>query len=308
MKKISMLSVSAFVILSLLGCGSSSSENDSDDANTQEEIKTVTGQFVDSNVSGLNYLCAPSLLSGLTNAHGEFTCNEGDSVEFSLGSYILGSVAVSAGIVRPADLYPDSPASALNVAQLLQSLDTDASDNIISIAENFVSLNGVEIALDDANFDELMGQALNIELVGEVDAQAHLDGVEIPEIGVETPEVAVDLAAIFLETTQYSVNTRGTITTRTFDANGNYTGFVTVNGREEQVAAGTSSIADGVITINRTTPMESEFVVTYMSHTDGEVILSSSMNGGDPFDTYFYTDEARRDLKMQEIQALLATQ
>ena len=298
MKKILMLSVSTFAILSLLGCGSSSSDNDSDDTNTQEKVKTVTGQFVDSNVSGLNYLCAPSLLSGLTNTHGEFTCNEGDSVEFSLGSYVLGSIAASAGIVRPADLHPDSPASALNVAQLLQSLDTDASDNIISIAENFVSLNDVEIALDDANFDELMGQALNIELVGEVDAQAHLDGVEILE-------EAVDLEALFLGTTQYSINAKGVATTRTFEADGTFSGTLTIPGQDVKDITGEYSIEGDIIYLTRLTPFSAEFVVTYISHIDGEMILSSIMNGGDAFDTYFYTDEARQDAKKQEIINLL---
>ena len=46
-------------------------------------------QFVDTYVSGLNYACS-SDIKGVTNEKGEYTCNVGDSVEFSIGSYVIG--------------------------------------------------------------------------------------------------------------------------------------------------------------------------------------------------------------------------
>jgi hypothetical protein len=44
---------------------------------------TTTGKFIDSQVKGLDYNCS-SGLSGVTNDAGEFTCNVGDSVSFSI--------------------------------------------------------------------------------------------------------------------------------------------------------------------------------------------------------------------------------
>ena len=113
------------VSISLVGCGGSTS------------TETVTGQFVDTYVSGLNYTCS-SGTTGVTNTDGEYTCNVGDTVEFSLGGYVLGSVTASSGIVTPEILYPSetdtiSP-EALNVAQLLQTLDDGTNEGIITIA------------------------------------------------------------------------------------------------------------------------------------------------------------------------------
>jgi len=153
--------------IALVGCGSDSTST-----------PTVTGQFVDTYVSGLNYACS-SGATGITNNMGEYTCNEGDRVEFSLGGYILGTAAASSGIVTPEDIQPDNPDAALNVAQLLQTLDTDPTDNIITIAENFTALDDVNITLDDANFDDLMETELEIALVTEEEAQTHLDEAEL---------------------------------------------------------------------------------------------------------------------------------
>ena len=159
--KLGLAAVAASI--SLVGCGSSSS--------TPAE---VTGQFVDTYVSGLNYACS-SGTSGITNNMGEYTCLEGDTVEFSLGGYILGSATASSGIVTPEDIQPDNADAALNVAQLLQSLDSDPTDDIISIDANFTALDDVNITLDDENFDTLIVDVIDVPLVTEEDAQNHLD-------------------------------------------------------------------------------------------------------------------------------------
>ena len=174
------LSVAAIVAsLSLVGCGSSSVENAIDEViNDVTGDATVTGQFVDTYVSGLNYSCT-SGTTGITNNMGEYTCLEGDTVEFSLGGYVLGSATASSGIVTPEDIQPNNPDAALNVAQLLQTLDTDPTDDIITIAENFTDLDDVTIALDDELFDDLMETELGVALVTEDEAQIHLDEAEL---------------------------------------------------------------------------------------------------------------------------------
>lgn len=157
-------------MISLVGCGGGSSDSSSID----DTLQTVTGQFVDTYVSGLNYACS-SGTTGITDNMGYYTCNEGDTVEFSLGDYLLGNATASAGIVTPETLYPDNPEAALNVAQLIQSLDTDSTDDIITIPEGFSDLDDVTVTPEDANFDALIEAELSVPLVSEEEAEAHLD-------------------------------------------------------------------------------------------------------------------------------------
>jgi len=72
-----LLALLLFLVLGVFGCGSSGS--------TPESPTIVTGQFVDSVVSGLKYTCS-SGRSGITNDNGEFSCQESDTVEFFIGN------------------------------------------------------------------------------------------------------------------------------------------------------------------------------------------------------------------------------
>jgi hypothetical protein len=155
----------------LLGCGGGGSSDPVAPA-------TVTGQFVDTYVAGLNYTCS-SGTTGITNSDGEYTCNVGDTVEFSLGGYMLGRTTASAGIVTPGTLYPDNEEAALNVAQLLQTLDNDSSDGIITIPDNFSGLDDVETSPTADNFDSVMESELGQSLVSEDDAQEHMEETEL---------------------------------------------------------------------------------------------------------------------------------
>ena len=167
--KLSLAALAASVLL--VGCGSSSST-------TEVTAETVTGQFVDTYVSGLNYSCS-SGTTGITDDEGYYTCNVGDTVEFSLGGYVLGSTTASEGYVTPETLYPDNPEAALNVAQVIQSLDTDPTDDIITIPENFTDLDDVTVTPEDENFDALIEDELSVPLVTDEEAQAHLDETEL---------------------------------------------------------------------------------------------------------------------------------
>jgi len=170
MKK-STIIISIATILTFFGCGGGSSSS--------TDNQTVTGNFRDTYVSGLTYKCS-SGKKDFTNANGEYTCNVGDTVEFLLGSYSLGTASASKGVVTPRTLYPGNIEAEVNVAQLLQSLDDKSDSEIITIPENFSGLNAVTVSPTDATFDATMTTTLAsletgaVTLVTEAHAIAHL--------------------------------------------------------------------------------------------------------------------------------------
>ncbi|WP_415405595.1 hypothetical protein ACLHDG_07585 [Sulfurovum sp. CS9] len=183
--KLSMAAIAASLVL--VNC-SSVEELAKEYADDESDYvsETFTGQFVDTYVKGLNYTCTGMLDgevnqltgSGVTNDKGEFTCNEGNLVEFSLGSYVIGSDhAWNNPIKSPYDMDLGSMTAIINLAQLLQTLDDHTTDGILTIPDNFTALDNVDIKLDDPDFDALMADALpNVTvLVSEEVAQAHLD-------------------------------------------------------------------------------------------------------------------------------------
>ena len=116
---------------------------------------TSTGVFVDAEVGGVGYRTQPSGLSGLTNAAGEFSYRNGDTVAFFVGGIVLGS-APATGVVTPAALAANAKPGAgvtaediaLNIALFLQSFDSDNNpDNGITIDD------GVATAATDTVFD-----------------------------------------------------------------------------------------------------------------------------------------------------------
>lgn len=84
-----------------------------------------TGIFVDSPVQGLGYTCAPSGLSGITNANGQYNFFPGDMVTFTLYGRAIGT-AVSAGPVVTAlsvfDATSLTDSQVVNLSQLLLTL------------------------------------------------------------------------------------------------------------------------------------------------------------------------------------------
>lgn len=172
MKKILSSGLAIGAMISLVGCGGGSSTS------ADAAAKEVTGQFIDAAVSGLNYACTVSGRDGFTNALGEYTCLEGDKVEFSLGGYFLGSATAAPGIVTPYDIQSDDTA-AVNVAQLLQTLDTNDTDDVITIPENFTALDNSTVELNATDFDAAIVDDLadlNVtKLVGEGQAQNSMD-------------------------------------------------------------------------------------------------------------------------------------
>jgi len=166
-----------------LGC-SKDSESSGDNPPS-----TITGVFVDSAVSGVDYTCS-SGATGVTNASGEFTCNEGDKVSFSIGGITLGEVDVS-DTITPYTFFPENTTAALNLAQILQSVDedNDPSNGISIDTQLFNSLSVTQLDFEDVDFDATMTTLFTSageSYVSEADAQVHLnDTLAEHEIEVE---------------------------------------------------------------------------------------------------------------------------
>ncbi len=150
--------------MALVGCGG---------GNTTPE--TVSGKFIDAAVAGLNYACS-SGKTDITDGEGQYTCNVGDKVSFSLGGYSLGGeVDASSGIVTPETLWPNDATAALNVAQLIQTVTTTDTDGNLVVPENFTALDDSTVEINATNFDTEMEAALpDYTFVSEADAEAHL--------------------------------------------------------------------------------------------------------------------------------------
>lgn len=122
----------------LIFSGCSDSDNNSTEEEVTEEVtlsNPLTGYVVDSGVAGLSYSCNPSGVTGVTGVDGNFTCDEGESVSFSICGQSLGSMSAQE-YITPSVIFPGDDEAALNLAQLLQSIDKDNDPS-----------NGIEIML-----------------------------------------------------------------------------------------------------------------------------------------------------------------
>jgi len=111
------------VVLGLSGCGGGGGTS------SATSIPSEVGKFLDSAVGGADYITS-SGYKGTTNSKGEYKYNDGDTVEFFVGSVSLGKVKAN-NLVTIFDL-KDSE----KVALLLQTLDEDMlPDNGIQISD-----------------------------------------------------------------------------------------------------------------------------------------------------------------------------
>jgi len=176
--KKSILSSSIAALLSLYGCSSS-------DNGTSETFEK--GIFIDAPVAGLEFSSA-SGPSGTTDENGEFQYKAGEDVLFKVAGVEVGTVAGAA--VVPVLALPKG----LEVARLLQSIDTDTLEDLIDISKIEISdaekaaLKGViegTGTLDDFFATHLFNiqeatkaknptLSLNLNAVSEDDANEHI--------------------------------------------------------------------------------------------------------------------------------------
>ncbi len=92
------------------------------------------GRLIDAPVEGVSY--ASGSVTGVTNAQGGFRYEAGNRVRFFIGDIVLGEAVEGKAVITPLDLVPDgtidTPA-VINIARLLQSLDSLPGDDRITI-------------------------------------------------------------------------------------------------------------------------------------------------------------------------------
>ncbi len=184
------LTVASLLALNFTGCGSSKKSEPVAPTPTPVVKKDVVGTLVDAPVVGASYACSTETMKGVTNAKGEFTCKEGDTVTFKVGSLTLGSATgVKAGtVVTPYTLGGSSDAVALNIARLVQSLDNDNDRTVIDVSEKSKKLT-TEIDVKATDFVTKVEAALGSSLVSEAEAKIHLEAQNIksPNTPIPTP-------------------------------------------------------------------------------------------------------------------------
>jgi len=116
--------------------GGSNDRDDKDKDDDEIIIVANSGSFGEPPAEGVSY--ESGSLSGVTESNGAFQYETGKNVRFFIGEISLGEPVPGKSIITPQDLVtegaPDSPA-AVNISRLLQSLDSDPDDDIITIPE-----------------------------------------------------------------------------------------------------------------------------------------------------------------------------
>lgn len=137
--------------LALAACGGGGGGGDGDPSGT------ATGTLTDAQVQGVSYSAAPSGITGVTNAQGEYRYNPGDTVSFRLGTLSLGSVVASFAnrVVTPIDLAGTNDDRLSNLLVLLQSLDADgdpANGIVIPSAAAAAVTTDIDLNAEPADF------------------------------------------------------------------------------------------------------------------------------------------------------------
>ncbi len=159
----------------------------------------LTGRFVDSPVSGLQYATASQ--SGVTASDGSYNYLAGEQVVFSIGDIVFPATAAIA-TVTPLNVFSTTNIAdtrVINMARLLQSLDIDANpDNGITISpEAEASATGLSVDFASTAFDSqvinLVGNSgsSNTSLIGGEPALDHFQETLFQE-GIEERPTAAD--------------------------------------------------------------------------------------------------------------------
>ncbi|RDH82483.1 MAG: hypothetical protein DIZ80_09350 [endosymbiont of Galathealinum brachiosum] len=183
-----------FTVFVLVSCGGGSGD----------AVTTTTGQFIDDPVQGLDYSCS-SGTTGITNINGEYTCNTGDDVTFSIGPVTLGTLSAQSSFITPYSLFPNDTQAAVNLARLLQSIDSDSNpnNNVITLSSSQLSLLPTNTDFTDINFVANIETALGITLIDAMTAMSHLydaiilNGGNVPDGGhLPIASAGMDLSVV----------------------------------------------------------------------------------------------------------------
>ena len=237
------------LVLTIVGCGGGSGTS---------SPTIATGQFKDSNTSGLKYVSGEQ--SGITGANGSFTYEIGQTVTFSIGGVALGASNGKA-VVTPVDLVvsgSSSSTSVQNIVRFLMMLDSDAdpangisiSSNVQAVAESWTQL---DFSYNAAAFDSAassviasvaIADARTAALPSATTAQAHLEST-----------LRCSYAGAFKGT--YSGSDRGIFGAMVDARTGHVTGI------------SYSILYDQYMTINGTTPITYDQSASFVTGTVG---------------------------------------
>jgi hypothetical protein len=155
---------SSCVVLFNSGGGSSNNndknDNDNDNDKNDDEIIVISGNFNAPATEGLNY--ESGALTGITGKDGEFQYVAGSPVEFAIGDIQLGTAVMGKSVITPRDLVledTNADTAAVNITRLLQSLDADLSDEVVTIpaiarAKAVLSNESVSAAIGFMDFSD----------------------------------------------------------------------------------------------------------------------------------------------------------
>ena len=161
LSSVNKLIIAVMMSLTLIGCSSDGGSS---------ATSTVTGTFIDDPVRGLGYACS-SGSSDLTNVNGEFTCNIGDDVTFSIANITIGTIAAQSGIITPYTLFPNNTEAALNLARLLQTLNSGTVAGVIDVNTTMEAIVPSDTNFTSSSFETALNAIPEITLVSASDAQ-----------------------------------------------------------------------------------------------------------------------------------------
>ncbi|XOB63860.1 ELWxxDGT repeat protein [Deferribacteres bacterium DY0037] len=156
--------------------GDGGGDDPSGDGGDTSPTASAYGYFVDNFVVGLSYECSPSGVKGTTDSEGRYGYKDGDTVTFKVGEIELGSCAVSE-YVTPMTLFPEDDDLALNVAQLLQSIDSDGdpTNGITPDPDALEALKNINIKGSDFESNLQANLPSKLTLVGREQAMNHVE-------------------------------------------------------------------------------------------------------------------------------------
>jgi hypothetical protein len=186
---------SSFIVVTLIGCGGGESNTGSESSSGEisQPVNIESGQFKDSNVSGLKYTSGDQ--EGITSFDGGFVYVSGEDVKFTLGGVSLGSTEGNK-VVTPIDLVTFGSSSSdavLNRVRFLMMLDLDGDANNGIEISNEVQLAAINWA--DTDFT---GQAFETSIA---EYKASADSADAINHVIPTIEAARD----HVESTFYCV-------------------------------------------------------------------------------------------------------
>ena len=154
----------------IAGCGGSDGGG-----GTPPVAAPLAGVIIDSPIAGLGYQAAPSGLSGLTSATGQFTYNPGDTLTFDIGGRTIGTPVPGAPVITALMLFGATSltdARVVNVAQLLLTLGgIPAGQNPIPLPATLPAQFPATLNFSDEDFDTAFP---GLTLVSEAAAITHL--------------------------------------------------------------------------------------------------------------------------------------